>query len=156
MFKNMSLSWTHPKDLAKFLSKTIVKQIIDLVLQRKKYHIVYREKKKFGQLWKMEMVQSPSSQVSLHWYPWETARLTSVRQMTPSALIFCPNFKHKNLPCQGCAEKNSCPIKSKSLGHFPPINQDVVIKLLILKTNVLGIFEPLLLYNPSTVPVLFP
>lgn len=44
----MSLSWTHPKDLAKFLSKTIVEQIIDLVLRRKKYHIVYREKKSLG------------------------------------------------------------------------------------------------------------
>lgn len=42
----------------------------------------------------------------------------------------------------------------KIRGHFPPIYQDVVTKLFTLKTTLSGIFEPLLLHNP-TVPVSF-
>lgn len=48
MFKTLALTWTHSLNLAKFLSKTTVKQVINLSLQNKKYCILYRANKSLG------------------------------------------------------------------------------------------------------------
>lgn len=84
-------------------------------------------------------------------YPWDSAGLTSLRQVIPPALIFCLNFMHKNIPRQDFTEINKgCPIESKPLVHFPPINQVMVIKLLIfLKKSIMDIWAFFIVWSIS-------
>lgn len=63
--------------------------------------------------------------------------------------MFCPMFMHKKLVMHPAKDTLKSVIVVPA--NQNPVNQNMVSKLLILKTNLLGTFEPSLLHNPSTV-----